>query len=469
MILAGLRLQHRIVIPFILIALATTAAATWVALSASADALRARLQAQLVSAASVAARPDFALNPAILSNLQQVLGADIIATGPGGEILASSLPANREALAAAVVRSVSAARPPAADAVVIDVDCGAPCLVVYKEIEGRPGAGVALVADTSELASTTRSVARAILLAAVLSVIVMVLVSPAVVRRVTLPLERLVRFTSDLSPETSQARAVVSHDEVGALAHAFNAMLDRLGRSQEALVRSEKLALAGLFAARVAHDIRNPLSSIKMQTQLVKARLRDDAETSATLEAVLRDINQVESVIRDLLEVARPGDLKRVAASPNAVVQEALQHLAAQFSHRRIVVETALADHLPMLPLDTPRLKQALLNVLVNASEALPTGGRITVSTAAAGRGVEIGICDDGIGVETVVIDKVFDPFVSTKTDGVGLGLVNARAVVEGHGGTIRLANATPRGVCVTITLPEQPLPEQPLPGDNHG
>lgn len=454
--MARLRLQHRIVIPFILIALATTAAAAWVSLSASADALRNRVQAQLLSATAVAARSDFALNPVIVQNLRQVLGADVVATGPDGAVLASSLAGDRAALAATVARAISAAPPGVSGPVVIDVDCGAPCLVVYKTFDDRPGSGVALIADTSELVSTTRSVARRILIAAALGIVVMILVSQAAVRRVMLPLDRLIRFTRDLRPEDSQARAPVTDDEVGGLAEAFNGMLDRLGRAQAALVRSEKLGLAGLFAAQVAHDIRNPLSAIKMQTQLVKSQHREDAETVATLNAVLSDVNQVETVIRDLLEVARPGELNRSDARINEVVQDALQQLSAQFAHRRIVVETALAADLPKLSLDTVRVKQVLLNVLVNASEALPTGGRILVATSrGAAGGIEIRICDDGIGVDADVIGRVFDPFVSTKRDGVGLGLVNAKAIIERHGGTIHLAPRQPKGVTVTMTLPE--------------
>jgi signal transduction histidine kinase len=452
-----LRLQHRIVIPFVLIALATTASAAWVALSASADALRARVQAQLLSAAAVAARSDFAVNPTIVGSLQQVLGAEIVTIGPDGEILASSLQPDRAALAAAVVRGVAGARITHPNApLVVGVDCGAPCLVVYQPLEKRPGSGVALVADTSALTSTTQSVARTIILASLLSVLVMVLVSQVVVRRVTSPLDRLVRFARDLAPEKSLARAEVGRNEIGELAEAFNGMLDRLEHSRAALVRSEKLGLAGLFAARVAHDIRNPLSSIKMQTQLLRGRPAADPEDAATLDAVLHDIKQVESVIRDLLELARPGEFKRQPASLNGVVSDALQQLAPQFTHRRIVVDARLADGLPPLPLDAARFKQGLLNVLVNASEAMPTGGRIEVTTRSAGGQVELEICDDGTGVDPAMIEKVFDPFVSSKQDGVGLGLVNAKAVVEGHGGVIRMASRQPRGVCVTISLPAE-------------
>src|SRR5207244_3905521 len=102
-------------------------------------------------------------------------------------------------------------------------------------------------------------------------------------------------------------RARAGDDDIGRLAGAFNDMLDRLATSREALVRSEKLAVAGLLAARVAHDIRSPLSSIKMQTQLIAAQLPENADQLALADAVLEDIDQVEAIIRDLLELARPG------------------------------------------------------------------------------------------------------------------------------------------------------------------
>src|SRR5207253_11141053 len=126
----------------------------------------------------------------------------------------------------------------------------------------------------------------------------------------------------------------------GRLAAAFNDMIDRLDRSREALVRSEKLALAGLMAARVAHDIRNPLFSMKMQTQLLSAQLGASGEHRALVEAVLRDIQQLESVVRDLIELARPGELKPQPTSLNDVVTSVLQQLSPQLAHRKVSVES---------------------------------------------------------------------------------------------------------------------------------
>jgi signal transduction histidine kinase len=349
------------------------------------------------------------------------------------------------------------------------MDCGVPCLVVYRDVLGRPGHVVALVAETSDLTATSRAVSRAILLATAASVIVMILVSQAIVRRVTKPLHQLVRFARELAPNDSRRLPALGDDEINAVAEALNGMLDRLEHAQAALLRSEKLGLAGLMAARVAHDIRNPLSSIKMQTQLLRSRLLADPDDEATLIAVLHDIELVESVIRDLLELARPGELHLELISINVVTQEALRQLAAQFAHRRIAVVEHLAEGLPPVRLDPVRFKQALLNVLANASEAMPTGGTVTVTSRAGGDStVDVEICDDGVGVDPALRDTVFDPFVSTKRDGMGLGLVNVKAVVENHGGRIALASRRPRGTCVTITLPPSSH-NAPGRSDSHG
>jgi signal transduction histidine kinase len=282
---------------------------------------------------------------------------------------------------------------------------------------------------------------------------VLIVVSQVVARRVTAPLGRLVQFVRT-APAQGAARAEVGDDEIGSLAEAFNTMLDRLDESRVALVRSEKLGLAGLFAARVAHDIRNPLSSIKMQTQLLRSNVAANTEDHETLGAVLHDVSQVESVVRDLMDLANPGALSLRPGDLNAVLREALAQLSAQLAYRKIRVELALADPLPSVAIDALRFRQALINVIVNGSEAMHTGGEFRVSTGADGGAAWIRICDDGVGIDPALVERVFDPFVSTKPEGVGLGLVNVKSVVEGHGGGIRLEPRQPRGTCAFIWLP---------------
>ena len=446
-----LRLEHRIVIAVILVALVSTGGATWFAVRVTTTAFRARLQAQLVGSASAVATVGLALNPGILRTLSGIVGAQIVTLGPEGTVLASSTETADPQMIAAVQRVASArgGRVPVAET----TDCGFPCMVAVGEVEGRPGAIVGLVAGLSELDAITRSVANAIVVAGLLSVVVLVVVTQIAVRRLIVPLERLVTFVRELAPGDNSQRAAIGSDEVGELSEAFNAMLDRLEHSRAAELRSGKLGLAGLFAARVAHDIRNPLSSIKLQTQLLHAQATD-ADVKTTLTGIVRDINQVESVVSDLMELARPGDLRREPVPLNDVVREALQQVAAQFAYRKIEVEVRLEDGLPLVALDRGRFKQALLNVLVNGAEALHTGGRMSVATARAESSVSVEICDDGVGIPNDIRERVFEPFVSSKPDGVGLGLVNVRSVVEGHGGRITLEARHPRGTCARIRIP---------------
>jgi len=231
-------------------------------------------------------------------------------------------------------------------------------------------------------------------------------------------------------------------------------MLDRLDASRAALVKSEKLGLAGLIAARVAHDIRNPLSSIKMRTQLLQSR-QPDEQGQAMLAAVLHDIATVEAVIRDLLELARPGALTLRDERLNDVIKDVLEQMSPQLNYRKIQVETRFDPSLGELPLDAGRFKQALMNIIANAAEAMVDGGRLSIRTTAADQSTAlVEVCDDGAGIDPALIDQVFDPFVTSKREGVGLGLVNTKAVVESHGGRVTLEPLAGRGTKASIWLP---------------
>lgn len=453
----GLRLHHRIVIPFVLVALLTTSGAALLALLVVSRTFESRIQAQILNTSEVVSRGGFALNPGILRSVKAITGADVITFTDDGTVLASTVEGARAGLIAEVTRSAAARRAfvEPAGIVTTDIACDAPCQVAYRRVSER-NAVVAIVAETADVSAAIRTITRTIVVAAIVSVIAMFVVSQAVARRVTGPLDRLLLVTQDITEGTLRRRASVGGDEVGRLGQAFNEMLDRLERSQSALVRSEKLALAGLLAARVAHDIRNPLASIKIQGQMLLSRVKDDADSRTLVTAVLHDVGQLESVIRDLIELARPGELKRQPTNLNDVVRDVVGQLNARFSHRKIEVDADLSDRLVPIPLDADRFKQALLNVIVNATDAMPNGGSLDIDTQMVDGGAHIilDVCDDGVGIDPAMVDRVFDPFVSSKPDGVGLGLVNAKAVVESHGGRIELIPRRVRGTRARITLP---------------
>ena len=262
-------------------------------------------------------------------------------------------------------------------------------------------------------------------------------------------------FSQDVGGGTSR-RAQEGDDDVGRLGRAFNQMLDRLDESKVKMLRNEKLALAGLFAARVAHDIRNPLASMKINTQMLEAAVKGDPKNAALVNAMLHDISQVESVIRDLIELARPGELRRVPADINAVIRAVIRQLDA-----RLQPSAGRGEHAdpPGSPAAGDNRSGTIRAGAAPTSSSTPSmrcqrAARSTVSTRSDGAEVIIEVDDDGVGIDPGMVTRVFDPFVSTKPDGVGLGLVNAKAVVEGHGGRIELTPRQPRGTRARIVLP---------------
>jgi two-component system sensor histidine kinase HydH len=451
-----LRLHHRIVIPFAVVAVIATAASAFFTLRVLSREFESRIRNQILNTADVMGRGGFAFNVAILRSVKTITGADVISFDDAGNIIASTLDGSRQGVIASVTGSpaIDEARAAGVAGLVREMECdGAPCHVAYKPIIDRPGAFIAVIVESAESGAVLEAVSRAVLLAALLSLFLLIIVSQLVARRVTRPIDNLVHFSQEVGRGTSR-RAHEGEDDIGRLGRAFNQMLDRLDESKVAKVRNEKLALAGLFAARVAHDIRNPLAAMKINAQMLESAVKAEPKNASLVNAMLYDISQVESVIRDLIELARPGELRRVPADINAVIRLVIRQLDIRLTHRKVQTELMLPDRLPLVMLDTERFQQVLMNVFVNAIDAMPNGGTLTVSARSDGADVIIEVDDDGLGIDPGMVTRVFDPFVSTKPEGVGLGLVNARAVVEGHGGRIELTPRQPRGTRARIMLP---------------
>lgn len=451
-----MRLHHRIVLPFAAVAVVATVAVAWVAFNVTSTMLVAHIRMDVVSGVAFVSRGGAALTPGVLTAVRQVTGAEAVTFGPGGLVVTTLDREQQKALIDRVIAGAAGLALRDGVPTVVELDGQPSSFAAYSAVEGPPGVIVALVHANTEIDRVNRLLMRTILGAATLSLLFMIVVSQFVARRVTAPIVRLAAFAQDVSTSETRGRAESGPDEVGRLGAAFNEMLERLDQAQKAVVKSEKLGLAGLFAARVAHDVRNPLSSIKIQTQLLNAGLADDSEARESTEAILQGVQQVEFVVKGLLDLARPGQIDRVRCRLNDVLSRVIRQVSPQCRHRHISVSAHLADDIPAMQLDAERLTQAVLNVVVNATEALREGGTLTVASRLSrdGKSAVVDVDDDGVGLDDRAAERAFDPFVTTKPGGVGLGLVNARATVESHGGTIALVPRTPSGTRATITLP---------------
>jgi signal transduction histidine kinase len=287
-------------------------------------------------------------------------------------------------------------------------------------------------------------------------------------RRITRPIHRLVDGTVRIAHgDFSQAIVDTSRDEVGDLARSFNEMTGQLlqarQRMEEAnrcLVQHEKLASIGRMAATIAHEIRNPLTSVKLNIQKV-AEEESFAETvKAHLGLSLEGIDQIERFIKELLNFTRVPELILERWPVDQIVEESLKMIRDTLAQKKISVEKACAEGLPPVLADADKLRQVFLNVLRNAHEALDAGGKITVGCDTVAEGgrtmVRVRIADNGPGIADKDRPNIFEPFYTTKPSGFGLGLANARKIVEQHNGTIGVGKKRGRGSAFVILIPTE-------------
>lgn len=453
-----MRIQDKIVAPYTVLFIVAALTTALVSINLMSRNLEARLENQINEASRMVARSEFAMNLSILANLKSILDADIVTFARDGTVLASTLPEGDSELLDMVRREdLPGALSENKEAFALrEIQFrGSPYKVAYRPLFIRSDAMIAVLTSTSDLAETQRVIARGVLLIVAAIIALMTLIGHWIARSVTSPIQRLVQFTKQVAEGDRARRAPAdSRDEVGELARAFNEMVDRLKASEDKLLQSEKLAVTGLLAARVAHDVRNPLAAIKMQAQLLRARLQPGADNAALLDAILREIDRVEWVVQGLLDLSTPRKLELQRGRVETVLEDILQQSDLQFRHRKIFVERHYDSSAPEMRLDPNRLKLAFMNLIFNAAEAMPNGGTLGVRTRRDDQRVVVEISDDGVGIDPSVRDRLFDPFVTTKREGVGLGLVNSKTIVERHGGTMELRSRDAKGTCALVYLP---------------
>jgi signal transduction histidine kinase len=285
-------------------------------------------------------------------------------------------------------------------------------------------------------------------------------------RRVTAPLESLTLAAAavgrgDFAPRLPPVR----EDEVGKLADAFRRMSEQLGETMRELESSRQMAAVGQFAAQIAHEIRNPLTSIKLNLQSLEREIRDGTfgeESSRPLEICIQEIQRLDRVVRGVLQLGRTRTqlAARERVAIHQLLSSAVDLARGEFAARSITIDLRCDAGFDVVHADEDELRGVLLNLLRNAAEALPDGGRIRVATSAidgpAGLALHVRVADDGPGIPARDRANVFDPFYSTKKHGNGLGLALATRDIERHRGRLSLLDEPGElgGATFTIDLP---------------
>jgi signal transduction histidine kinase len=296
--------------------------------------------------------------------------------------------------------------------------------------------------------------------------------------RISRPVRHLVAAAQGLAKGSYDRPVQVdSRDELGYLAHAFEQMRASLLRhleseadekrgleeanrklreAQQQLIQSERLAAVGKVAARVAHEVNNPLAIIKTAVRIIRNQSTPGSPATGSLQMIEDEISRITRIIQELLEFSRPTTPVREWVQVNAVIQSLEPLLEHDCREKKIALKIILEPELPLVLISSDQLKQVVLNMVRNAEDAMPHGGELVIRTAQQEQFVELSIADTGHGIPAEHREHIFDPFFTTKRRGrgVGLGLSVSYGIITAAHGCIEVESEVGKGSLFRVGLP---------------
>jgi signal transduction histidine kinase len=255
---------------------------------------------------------------------------------------------------------------------------------------------------------------------------------------------------------------VTTDGDIGLLGRQLDQVIERvrgvvreLNRQREETLRAEQLAAVGQLAASIAHEVRNPLTGIKMIVDV--ARQSPGGLLDEDLQVIHAEVERIERKVQGLLDFARPPAARRQRRDLREAVRGSLRLIDTRLRQQGVRSEVHLPDEPVLVEVDEDQFAGVLVNLLLNALDAMPHGGRLTVELDGLDGAARLSVRDTGGGVPPAMAGRLFTPFASTKPTGTGLGLSTSRRVIEAHGGALEGTNLDEGGACFTIQLPRLP------------
>ena len=403
-------------------------------------------------------------------------------------------------------------------------------MILYSPLwhQGKIIGGIQMEIPIGDLVMSLLESKRIILITIILDAIVLIIFGSFLLSRVLVkPIKDLVRLTQRISDgDFSQKIEATSKNEIGQLIGSFNRMIERLKENQESLenyleslestnkqlkqaqeelIRTEKLASIGRFAAGVAHEVGNPLGAILGYTSILQKEGLDREESKDYLKRIVKEIERINRIVRELLDFARPSKFEIKDVEINKVIESALSLLSYQNNFKNIETKLDLQSDLPAIKGDEFQLSQVFINIILNATDAMPEGGILRIQTSThvvenldvdrfqriyprrrksdptesdysrmrktdplaalfkkfseGDRLVKIRISDTGSGIKKEDLENIFDPFFTTKAPdkGTGLGLSISLRIVESLEGEIRVESEVGKGSAFEVYFPAAP------------
>jgi signal transduction histidine kinase len=278
-------------------------------------------------------------------------------------------------------------------------------------------------------------------------------------RQILQPVHRLLSTTMKGGPATKPQNLLAALSQnVENLIQNADQTRNELEKSRESLLQSEKMATVGRLAAGMAHSIRNPFTSVKMRLFSLNRSLDLNAEQREDFEVISQEIRHIDTIVQNFLEFSRPPKLCMLRVSPSVIVDNATQLLKHRLKSYAVRIDLVRKKQLPDVSADPEQLKEVLVNLIINACEAMGRGGHIVIEESVDTSGqrpiAKIRLSDSGPGIPSALADKIFQPFFSTKEEGTGLGLSIAANILNEHGGFIALQDPQNGGATFVIGLP---------------
>jgi two-component system sensor histidine kinase HydH len=241
---------------------------------------------------------------------------------------------------------------------------------------------------------------------------------------------------------------------LNAVAVVLGVIRDRERASQEEVAASRNLAAIGKAVAGVAHDIKTPLTAIGGFTRLVYGRLPETDPNREKLEIAIREADRLETLVREMLDSSRPLQLNVSRVDAKDIVNSLLLLVDREVTARGVRIETKFESRPAFLDCDENRLREALLNLLINAIQATPRGGKVGIAVRRDGASMFVDVIDEGPGISEGIRENIFVPFFTTKNDGTGLGLAIVSKIIQAHNGTVDLIENAGNGMTFRVVLP---------------
>jgi PAS domain S-box-containing protein len=250
--------------------------------------------------------------------------------------------------------------------------------------------------------------------------------------------------------------SVIYDDEEPVGVVGFFRDLSERKRLEKKVLESERLATIGQGVSYISHEIKNPLMLIGGFARQVLRKISQNGKNKEKLEIIIKEVARLEEFLSEVTDITKPSQPKKIMTSINSVVEDVSAFLHEELKVRHVVFQTSLDPQIPEISVDPKQMRQVLINVMKNAMEAMPEGGELSITTQLQDDRVKLRIIDTGQGITPEDVKSVFDPFVTTKAKGTGLGLPICRKIIEDHDGLISLESTSGHGTVCNITLPVQ-------------